>query len=117
MGEMETVGALRLRTYGSAGQVVIVLHGGPAAVGGGAGLAQGLSDRFHVFEPWQRGSGPEPLTVARHVEDLHELIRGRLPSQRPAIMGESWGAMLALAYGAAHPDSVTAIGLVGCGTF
>ncbi len=29
-------------------------------------------------EPFQRGSGAEPLTVATHVEDLHELINVEL---------------------------------------
>jgi pimeloyl-ACP methyl ester carboxylesterase len=112
---METTGALRVRTWGRTGPTVVVLHGGPAAVGGAAGLAEGLADHFRVLEPWQRGSGAEALTVARHVADLHDLVR-TLP-ERPAIVGESWGAMLALAYGAAHPRATAAIGLVGCGTF
>jgi hypothetical protein len=60
---METIGSLRSRTYGSFGRSVIVLHGGPAAVGSAVEIAKGLSDRFRVFEPWQRGSGVEPLTV------------------------------------------------------
>jgi len=114
---METIGSLRLRTYGSSGRSVIVLHGGPAAVGCAAEIAKGLSDRFRVFEPWQRGSGVEPLTVATHVEDLHTLIQARCGPGRPAIVGESWGAMLALAYAAAHPTSSVATVLVGCGTF
>jgi pimeloyl-ACP methyl ester carboxylesterase len=36
---------------------------------------------------------------------------------RPALLGASWGAMLALAYAAAHPDSSGPLILVGCGTF
>jgi pimeloyl-ACP methyl ester carboxylesterase len=114
---VETLGALRLRTHGSAGKTVIVLHGGPGAAGFAAGLAEGLSDRFRVLEPWQRGSGAEPLTVATHIEDLHALIRARCGGERPALVGESWGAMLALAYAAAHPDDAAALALVGCGTF
>jgi pimeloyl-ACP methyl ester carboxylesterase len=114
---MERSGALRVRTYGSSGPVVIVLHGGPAGVGGAAPIARGLADSFRVLEPWQRGSGDEPLTVVRHVADLHELVESHCPGMRPAIVGESWGAMLALAYAAAHPDSVGPLVLVGCGTF
>jgi pimeloyl-ACP methyl ester carboxylesterase len=112
---VEIIGGLRVRRWGEAGPVVIVVHGGPAAVGGAAGLAEGLSGRFRVLEPWQRGSGPEPLTVARHVADLQAIVE-TLPG-RPAIVGESWGAMLALAYGVAHPLGAAAIALVGCGTF
>ena len=109
---------MRIRRHGTSGPLVIVLHGGPAATGEAAPIARGLADSFRVLEPWQRGSGDGPLTVARHVEDLHELVAeqsGR--DARPALVGESWGAMLALAYAAAHPTEAGPIVLVGCGTF
>jgi pimeloyl-ACP methyl ester carboxylesterase len=114
---------MRVRKHGTAGPLVIVLHGGPAAAGEAAPVARGLADSFRVLEPWQRGSGEEPLTVARHVEDLHALVAGLALESggqegvRPALVGESWGAMLALAYAAAYPDEVGPIVLVGCGTF
>lgn len=114
---MDRTGPLRLHTYGSIGPPVIVLHGGPAAVGTAAPLARGLADTFMVFEPWQRGSGAVPLTVGQHVADLHALVLDRCGAARPAIVGHSWGAMLALAYAAAHPDTAGPIVLVGCGTF
>ena len=103
--------------YGSSGALVVVLHGGPAAVGSARPLARELANEFRVLEPWQRGSGNEPLTVARHVADLHELIQTRCGRERPALVGESWGAMLALAYAAEHPDAAGPLVLVGCGTF
>jgi pimeloyl-ACP methyl ester carboxylesterase len=96
--------------------VVIVLHGGPAAVGHAAPLARELADSFRVLEPWQRGSGDQPLSVARHVADLHDVVTS-CGGTRPALVGESWGAMLALAYGAAHPTSAGPFVLIGCGTF
>ena len=80
-------------------------------------MAQGLADSFCVLEPWQRGSGPEPVTVSCHVEDLHELVQTRCNGVRPGIVGHSWGAMLALAYAAAYPQSAGPLVLVGCGTF
>jgi pimeloyl-ACP methyl ester carboxylesterase len=70
-----------------------------------------------VLEPWQRRSGGNPLTVARHVADLHAVIRVQRGGDRPALVGHSWGAMLALAYAAAHPGEAGALVLVGCGTF
>jgi pimeloyl-ACP methyl ester carboxylesterase len=82
-----------------------------------APVARGLADSFRVLEPLQRGSGGDPLTVARHVADLHELMDAHCQSSRPALVGSSWGAMLALAYGAAHPDRTGPIVLIGCGTF
>jgi len=72
---------------------------------------------FRVLEPFQRGSGGAPLTVARHVEDVHAVIASLGPAARPALVGSSWGAMLALAAAAARPDRVAALVLVGCGTF
>ncbi|MBN2310749.1 MAG: alpha/beta hydrolase [Candidatus Hydrogenedentes bacterium] len=108
---------LRIRSYGTAGPWAVVLHGGPAAPGYMAPVARRLAASFRVLEPFQRGSGGEPLTVARHVADLHGIVTECCGGTRPAIVGHSWGAMLALAYGAAHPDAVQALALVGCGTF
>ena len=108
---------LRVREYGDSGPPVIVLHGGPGAAGDAAALARGLSGDLRVLEPWQRGSGDAPLTVATHIADLHQVIETRCRGVLPALVGHSWGAMLALAYAAAHPDRAGAIVLVGCGTF
>jgi pimeloyl-ACP methyl ester carboxylesterase len=82
-----------------------------------APLARDLSETFRVLEPLQRGSGGEPLTVARHVSDLREMVDSHTGGAPAALVGHSWGAMLALAYAAAHPSVVTALALVGCGTF
>jgi pimeloyl-ACP methyl ester carboxylesterase len=114
---MNIMAGLRVRTYGTSGAAVIVLHGGPAAVGCPGPMARALGDSFHVLEPWQRGSGDVPLTVARHMADLHALIQTFCPEEKPALVGESWGAMLALAFAAAHPECIGPIALVGCGTF
>jgi len=86
---------MRVVQWGWAGPWVIALHGGPAAHGSAAPMARELSARFRVLEPWQRGSGDGPLTVARDVDGLHELALS-LGGPRPALVGESWGAMLAL---------------------
>ncbi len=107
----------RIRFHGDHGPSVITLHGGPGAFGGAVHLAQGLSKEFQVTEPWQRPRGDRPLTVAIHTEDLHNLILSRFNGEKPALVGSSWGAMLALAYAAEHSDSTNAIVLVGCGTF
>jgi pimeloyl-ACP methyl ester carboxylesterase len=111
--------ALRVREYGSAGPMVIAIHGGPAAAGSAAPIARGLSERFHVLEPWQRGTDAfsGPLTLDVHIRDLRNVIVSRCPEMRPALVGESWGAMLALAFAAAHPDLAGPIVLVGCGTW
>ena len=107
----------RIRLHGENGPPVIVLHGGPGAFGGAIHLARGLASEFLVFEPWQRRSTGVPLSVATHVEDLYQLICSRCDGERPALVGGSWGAMLALAYASEHSESIGSLVLVGCGTF
>jgi pimeloyl-ACP methyl ester carboxylesterase len=108
---------LLVRKYGSSGPQVVLLHGGPGAPGHMAAIARELADAHQVLEPFQRGSGAQPLTVARHIEDLHEVLCSCASDSRPALLGSSWGAMLALAYAAAHPTTTGPLMLVGCGTF
>ena len=117
MHESPVNSQLIFRTYGSGGPFVALLHGGPGAPGYLAPVARGLAESCRVLEPFQRPSGPEPLTVARHVADLHQLLESLSPDARPALVGHSWGAMLALAYAAAHPESPSSLVLIGCGTF
>ncbi|MBI1850224.1 MAG: alpha/beta hydrolase [Planctomycetes bacterium] len=107
---------MQIREYGTTGPRIVLLHGGPGAAGYLAPVARELADAFRVSEPFQRRSGGEPLTVARHVADLQETIE-RFGDERPALVGHSWGAMLALAYAAAHPGRARSLVLVGCGTF
>jgi pimeloyl-ACP methyl ester carboxylesterase len=108
---------LFVREYGSSGPTIVVVHGGPGASGHMAPVARELADTYRVVEPFQRKSADEPITVARHVADLHEVVEFSAAGSRPALLGTSWGAMLALAYAAAHPGSSGPLVLVGCGTF
>jgi pimeloyl-ACP methyl ester carboxylesterase len=106
-----------VREYGHAGPLVIVLHGGPGAPGQVVSLARGLARWFRVLEPFQRRSGGVPLTVGIHIADLRDVIASRAGGERPALVGSSWGAMLALAFAAGHPGLAGPLVLVGCGTF
>jgi pimeloyl-ACP methyl ester carboxylesterase len=119
--------ALEYRVYGDAaagGAPAVLLHGGPAAPGYlapvGRVLGRASGRAFRVYEPFQRRSGGAPLTVARHVDDLRAFV-GRVRAAHggaaPALVGASWGAMLALAYAAAYPEGAACLALVGCGTF
>ena len=110
---------IQVREYGTAGPPVILLHGGPGARGYMAPVARGLAGDFRVVEPFQRGSGAKRLSVSVHIDDLDEVVRAhrRIAGAPPALVGSSWGAMLALAYGARHSGSIAGIGLIGCGTF
>ena len=97
--------------------MVVLVHGGPGAPGSLAPLARELAGTCRVLEPLQRRHGPLPLTVDRHVADLHEVLETRSARLRPTVLGHSWGAMLALVYAAAHPGRVASLVVVGCGTF
>jgi pimeloyl-ACP methyl ester carboxylesterase len=79
-----------------------------------APVARGLADSFRVIEPFQSA---DSNTVAAHVADLHDVVSSHCAGMRPALVGHSWGAMLALAYAAAHPQAVGAIVLIASGTF
>ena len=109
---------LFFRSYGSGDKKVILLHGGPAAPGGMGKIGKKLArlTEYQFLEPYQRGSSDVPLTVAQHVKDLHDFITENCPAP-PVLMGHSWGAMLALAYAAEHSNTISAILLVGGGTF
>jgi pimeloyl-ACP methyl ester carboxylesterase len=102
---------LRCREYGpnDGTPTVVVVHGGPGAPGSAGGLAHALARPAHVLEPWQ-----EARTVDEHVADLAQVIAARCDGP-PVLVGHSWGAMLALAFAAAHPTA--ALCLVGSGTF
>lgn len=99
---------------------MLVIHGGPGAPGSLASLARDLAGEFAVYEPHQRGSESEgPLTVARHVDDLDVIVQKITAAHgvKPALVGHSWGAMLALMYAARHPEGCAGVVLIGCGTF
>src|SRR5438552_2785508 len=109
---MDELEPIQVRRYGSHGSPVVVLHGGPGAPGSAAGLARALASNFQVLEPLQRRSGRVALTVSRHVDDLSVVV------PRPAtLVGCSWGAMLGLSFAARYPERISALLLVGCGTY
>jgi proline iminopeptidase len=100
-----------------AGPLRVVLHGGPGAshdylrpqldaIGG------------RVFYYDQRGSGRSPLDAGappagwrEHVADL-ESLRVGLGVERLALVGYSWGALLAMLYAVEHPDHVERLALI-----
>jgi pimeloyl-ACP methyl ester carboxylesterase len=110
------VDSIAVRSYGADGPYIIVLHGGPGAPGHMMPVARELASEFRVLEPFQRGSGSQPLTVATHVADLHDVVTS-VGKEPVCLVGSSWGAMLALAYAAAHPLPVGGVVAIGCGTF
>src|SRR5688572_26385915 len=92
------------------GPSVIVLHGGPDFDHGYLlpGLDR-LADTFRLIYYDQRGRGrsaehvqPEEVTLASDVEDI-DRVRRHFRLDAPALLGHSWGAVLALEYALRHP--------------
>jgi proline iminopeptidase len=108
------------RIAGAGRPSALLLHGGPGS---------NMNAVWPDLEPLakartiamydQRGGGRSEivkdagrLTSAHHVRDL-EALRKRLGLSRFALIGESWGAGLAILYAAAHPEQVERLVLIG----
>lgn len=100
------------------GQPWLSLHGGP---GSGAGPSQFLpfAPEQRVLAPDQRGAGgSRPRgqlrgnSLAALVADL-ERLRAHMGWAQWSVLGGSWGATLALAYAAQHPERVSRLVLRG----
>jgi len=97
------------------GIAALVLHGGPGS--GCSPLLRRFFDptRFRVVCVDQRGAGrSQPRgetthnTTAHLIDDL-QAVREGLGIARWLVVGGSWGAALALAYAAAHPQAVAGL--------
>lgn len=96
------------------GRPVIVLHGGPDF--DHRYLLPELDrfrDRFRLIYYDQRGRGksaenarPEDVTLASELEDL-DRVREHYSLDAPALLGHSWGTVLALEYAVRHPARVS----------
>jgi proline iminopeptidase len=92
------------------GQPIIVLHGGPDFDHGYLlPDLDRLADAFRLIYYDQRGRGrsadhvqPEEVTLASDIDDLDK-VRQHFQLESPALLGHSWGAVLALEYALRHP--------------
>lgn len=118
-----TGGTLGYRRFGEKGPVYVLLSGGPGLESGYVDpVAVELARDRTVVVLDQRGTGTSrdamgdgsALTVAGGVGDL-EGLRVALGLQRLSLLGHSWGAMLSMAYAAAHGDRVASLALLDPG--
>lgn len=99
------------RIHGNPPLSVVVLHGGPGALGGMSQVATELAPDWGVLEPIQTAA-----SVAGQVEELRAVIVER--GQAPVILiGSSWGAMLGFIFAARYPPLVRKLILVGSGVY
>jgi len=107
---------MRARFYGTGDATAVLLHGGPGGPGYLAPVARELSDTFRVVEHLQPGFDEGGRSVGQMIRHLRETIVDE-GGPLPALVGASWGAMLALCYAADFPGTVRCIVAIGCGTF
>lgn len=96
------------------GRPIIVLHGGPDF--DHSYLLPDLdrlADVFRLIYYDQRGRGrsagqvlPEEVTLASEIDDL-DTVRQHFHLESAALLGHSWGTVLALEYALRHPERVS----------
>jgi pimeloyl-ACP methyl ester carboxylesterase len=99
------------RKYGSDPFRVVVIRGGPGAVGSAAPIARALGQTIGVVEPLQAATA-----LDGQMEELRLVVE---QNATPPVMfiGHSWGAWLSARVTAAYPDLVRKLILVGSGPF
>ncbi len=109
------------RDVGS-GHPIVVVHGGPDF--DHAYLLpelDRLAASFRLVYYDQRGRGrsaegvrPEDVTLASELDDL-ERVRSHFELESLAVLGHSWGGVLAMEYAIRHPDRVSQLLLLDTG--
>lgn len=114
---------LHYKTYGSNGDYIILLSGGPGSnVDYMQLFADSLYKDFRCVMLEQRGTSRSVLDkydsstikMNLYVEDL-EALRKHLKTDKFILLGSSWGALLSLLYASHHPDKVSKVIILGAG--
>lgn len=115
-GSLTVPGAqLYLRDVGT-GTTLIVLHGGPD-FNHNYLLPEmdTLAGNFRLIYYDQRGRGkssgevaPDEVTIESEVEDL-DCVRRHFGLDAVALLGHSWGCLLAMEYATCHPDRTSGL--------
>lgn len=100
-----------VRLYGEAPYKIVLVHGGPGAIGSLKGFAQELSalSQTGVAEALQ-----SKYSIAELIEELNSQIRENC-CDRVSLIGHSWGAWLAVLVAQKYPELIRQIILVGSG--
>lgn len=100
-----------VRLYGQEPYRVVLVHGGPGAIGSLRGFAQELSERLQigVVEALQT-----KYTIAELIEELSDQIRDHC-SDKVVLIGHSWGAWLIALLAEKYTELVDKMIMVGSG--
>ena len=96
--------------YGEAPYRIVLVHGGPGAIGSLKGFAKELSMRTQigVVEAIQT-----KYSIAELIEELYKQISENC-SEKVSLIGHSWGAWLVTLFAEKYPELIDNIVLVGC---
>jgi pimeloyl-ACP methyl ester carboxylesterase len=98
-----------LRKYGNPPFKIAVIHGGPGAYGEMSPIAQTLSSKLGVLEPFQTS-----LSVGGEINELKNHILG-YGSPPITLIGYSWGAWLSLLTAIYYKSLIKRVIIIGCG--
>lgn len=99
------------RLYGDKPYTVVVVHGGPGALGDMGYVANRLSQEYGVIEALQTKH-----SITELIFELCEIIESNC--EVPVVLvGHSWGAWLAYMVAAKYPELVASLVLIGSGPF
>ena len=108
---LDTSGA-RLAVFeeGTAGDTIVLLHGGPGVPDYLADVSAILATRHRVIRFDQRGTGQsscdsDQYSLDDYVNDV-DAVRRAHDLERVNLFGHSWGGMVAQLYAARYPDRV-----------
>ena len=90
---------------------LVLLHGGPGAIGSLKPLPEELAVRYGVLEPFQ-----SKRDIGALVDELFEQVTEEV-GLPVVLVGHSWGAWLALFFAVQHKECVEKVILIGCPPF
>jgi len=102
----------KFRSYGKLPARVVLVHGGPGAIGSLGSLANCLVERdIDILEPYQT-----KFSIFELVFELAEQI-DRYAQSPIILIGHSWGAWLSFLYAAKRSHKICRLVLLGAGPF
>jgi pimeloyl-ACP methyl ester carboxylesterase len=103
---------LSYRKHGKPPFNVILIHGGPGALGDLYPLAKDIGSATGVIEALQTKQSIDELII-----ELDELIVNQSADNEIILAGHSWGAWLAYIYAARYPGKISKLILISSGAF
>ena len=114
---VDTNGTRLAVAVGGAGQPLVLLHGWPQTSRAWRHVMAALAQRFTVVAPDLRGTGASDLAEdgygkLNQAEDMRGVLAALDLTGPAVVVGHDIGAMVAIAWAAAHPEDLSAVVLL-----